>query len=437
MLNPHKNSYLQLVSVISPRVINKAVDMAMKKENLTQYTDGALPLESAQPSIFPGDADLTRSKLGYGRLGLTLLVRELHSPDHVEQMQAINTLFDQMQISEHAMFFINMNVVYRLTDLMSHPHPSIREKVCLVLNSIANYREGRQKIMLRPKIVENLLLMILKDKRELRYAAAVTLNTLSRDRCCIEPLLKNENTIENLLRSVTYDHTIILETHLKTLESLIGWDQVAPLKFNAFQIMLELIKTDEPKIISGALDCMSQLCKHDVGRKLADEYDMTYTLLSYLKSEHSEVVISALGLMQYTTLTTRSKWRAKEFCGTITKELMTFAASRNPILQLRSLQILINLCDIPDIRLHMRKHWVVNVKNIRIPTPEEWNGTSQTDDPGLDTGHYYRTVFIDGAETIRNDSDEKTLINVHSYLNQLCSLKKRLLEGINWQAHKD
>lgn len=203
--------------------------------------------------------------------------------------------------------------------------------------------------------------------------------------------------------------------------------------------MLKLFENQDPRIVSGAMDCMAQLCKHEVGRKLADDNDLTFVLRRFLASPNIEVIISAAGLMCYTTLTTRSKWRAKERCAEITKKLVGLCHSPNqPLLQLKCMQVLINLCDCPDIRYHMKMHWEKKVIGIKIRTHEEWDGTSETTSYGLETGHNYRTMCIEKVECIKNDfGDNALVVNVHSYLQRLREIKKHLLQAINWKSYKD
>ncbi|XP_022125922.2 uncharacterized protein LOC111000682 [Pieris rapae] len=441
MFCPHKNSYLQLVCAMNPRVLNKAVDQAMERKHFDPHTERppAQRLESMQPSLYAPHVDITRARLGFGRNGLRLLIRDLHSPDHLKQLQALHSVLDQVQITEDAMYLIGIHLVYRLIDLMRNPDPVIREKVCMILTTVASYHQGRERIMTRPVIISNLLHLILRDRKEIRYAAAVTLKTLTDSRCSVETILKNSRIIEDLLKMVINDHKGIVVLHLKSLANLIERDQQRALISNAFQIMLKLFEDVDPKIVCGAMDCMTQLCKHEVGKTLADEYDLTFVLRPYLSHSCVEIIISAVSLMCYTTLTTRSKWRAKEICQDLTKTLVNLCHKPNkPLLQLSSMQVLINLCDCPDIRNHMKFHWERKVMQIRIRTHEEWDGTTETSSYGLETGHNYRTMCIEGVETIKNDyGDNATVVNVHSYLRRIHEIKDRLLYAINWKSYKN
>ncbi|XP_073959783.1 uncharacterized protein [Choristoneura fumiferana] len=436
MFCPHKNSYLQLVCAMNPRIINKAVDKAMRKKTFDPHCElpPAQRLESMQPSLYAPMVDVTRGRMGFGRVGLRILNRDLHSKDYLTQLQAIHSIMDQVQISENAIFLINLHVVYRLIDLMGNRNPVIREKVCIILTHLAGYAQGRQRIMSRPEIFISLMYLCLRDKREIRYAAAYTLRTLARDRCACDVICKTEDIIVNLLKMITNDYTGIVLLHLKTLENLIEWDPVVPLKSNAFQVMLALFKNEDARIVSHAMDCMAQLCKHDVGKQLADENDVTFVLRSFLDNHNIEVSISAVGLMCYTTVTTRSKWRAKEACNELTRHLTYLCHANKPLLQLRALQVLINLCDCPDIRYHMKLYWEKKIKQIVVRTHEEWDGTSETTSMGLETGHNYRTMCIEKVETIKNDyGDNAEIVNVYSYLRTVQAKKEQLIRAINWK----
>ncbi|XP_049885812.1 uncharacterized protein LOC126380443 [Pectinophora gossypiella] len=440
MFCPHKNSYLQLVCAMNPRTINKAVDRAMRKTHIDSHTEdpAAQRLDSMQPSLYAPHVDITRARLGFGRVGLRLINRDLHSPDHLKQLQALHSILDQVQISENAMFLINLQVVYRLIDLMHNRNPIIREKVCLTLTHLATYYQGRQRIMSRITIVRNLMLLIMRDRKEIRYAAAYTLRTLARDRCACEFILKDPEVVENLLKMIKHDHVGIVLLHLRTFENLTEWDPVRPLKANAFQVMLTLFNDADPRIVSHAMNCMAQLCKHEVGRTLADEYDLNFVLRRFLTHVSTEVIISAVNLMAFTTITTRSKWRVKEWTVDMTKRLLLLCHTHNkPLLQLKCFQVLLNLCDAPDVRNHLKKYWEKNIEQIHIRTHEEWDGTTETTSYGLETGHNYRTMCIEDVETIKNDyGDNPYVVNVHSYLRRVQEKKRQLLRAINWKPYK-
>lgn len=308
----------------------------------------------------------------------------------------------------------------------------------MIFTHLASYYQGRKRIITRPEIIVNLLWLIMRDGKEIRYAAAYTLRTLTRDRCASEMIIKNKTVIENLLKMIKNDHTGIVLLHLKTLENLTEWDPVRTLKGNGFQIMLMLFEDPDPRIVAGAMNCMAQICKHNVGQKLSDDYDLTFVLRPFLISPHIEVIISAVGLLAYTTLTTRSKWRAKECSVELTKRLVDLCQCPNkPLLQIRCMQVLINLCDCPDIRYHMKFHWERKVQAIKIRTCEQWDGTSETTSYGLESGHNYRTMCIEKVETIKNDfGDNAEVVNVHSYLRRVQDVKERLIEAINWKSYK-
>lgn len=49
-----------------------------------------------QPSLFAPHVDISRARLGFGRVGLRLINRNLHSKDYLEQLQALHTVLDQV-----------------------------------------------------------------------------------------------------------------------------------------------------------------------------------------------------------------------------------------------------------------------------------------------------------------------------------------------------
>ncbi|XP_068629209.1 uncharacterized protein [Battus philenor] len=428
MFCPHKNSFLQLVCAVNPRVINKAVDQAMQVQHFDPHTEipPAQRLESMQPSLYAPHVDITRARLGFGRIGIRLIVRDLHSSDPYIKLQALHTVLDQLQISENAMHLINLHIAHRLVDLMLVRNPIVREKVCLILTVLASYQQGRAQILTRPLIITNLVWLTMRGRKEIRYASAYTLKTLSQHLCCCEAMMAQEQIVDNLLKMIKNDHTGIVLLHLRTMSNLCDWDPVPALRANAFQVMLALFKNKDERIVAASMECMAQLCSHTIGKELADMNDITFVLRPFLLSTSIFIKISAAGLMQYTTLTTRSKWRAKEVCNDLTKVLVNLCHHTNsPILQLRCIQILINLCDCPDIRYHMKAHWEKKVKRITICSLELWDGTDEIKFYGLDTGIKGRLFFDKNPE----------LVNLQTYIKRVYEAKKQLIAAINWTPY--
>lgn len=110
MHHPDKNSFLQLVVAMNPRVINKAVDQAMQRET-DIYTKpyAANRLSSMQPSLFAPHVDITRAHVGFERTGLRLLVRELHSSNYLVQLQAIHSVMDRVSRSSYT--YIKQSII--------------------------------------------------------------------------------------------------------------------------------------------------------------------------------------------------------------------------------------------------------------------------------------------------------------------------------------
>lgn len=53
-------------------------------------------LESMQPSLYGPHVDISRARLGFGRVGLRLINRDLHSKDYLIQLQALHSVLDQV-----------------------------------------------------------------------------------------------------------------------------------------------------------------------------------------------------------------------------------------------------------------------------------------------------------------------------------------------------
>lgn len=286
--------------------------------------------------------------------------------------------------------------------------------------------------MKRPVIIDHFINIFWNDCKEIRYVAALCLKTLARDRCTCEKILKNDRIIETLLQVVRKDHTSTVVYMLNVLRKLMDYDQERPLKANAFQIMWHFMKYHDNRIIVAAMECMTQLCKHRVGKKLADQHDMLKEMRLYLLASDVEVMISAAGLLHYLTLTDMSKWRCKQFQWDMIQRLVTLAVASNlPSLQLRCIQVLINLCDCNDIREHIRFIWKEKIQGIKVKTHESWNGYTEFSTFGYKTGFNNNSMSIEGVETIRTDYGEHNLMTDTSFLRRIREAKMRLLKVID------
>ncbi|KAJ8734522.1 hypothetical protein PYW08_013772 [Mythimna loreyi] len=447
--HPEKNAYLQLVCPIEARVINKAVRRAMKrkymvKDETDEGEDVQLPpakkLESEQPSLSMPCVDITVAPLGFERIGLKILIRELNSPITLVKVRAIHTLLDQIQIPESVYFLLDHHVIYRLIDLMPDNDPIVREKVAIILARLSNFLQGRDLIVTRPIVVDHLINMIMQDRKQIRYAASLCLKTLTRTRCVCEVFIQNDKIIESLLKMIKHDYMEIVLYHLNSLKNLSEWDPIPALLANAFQVMLNLLIYHKYRVVQAAMDCMAQLCKHKVGKKLADKYDVNDRLIAFLVSPNIQVVVSTLNLMQYTTTTERSLWRVKQYTYDIVKRLVALAVSQSiPVLQMRAMQVLTNLCDCSDIRIELKTNWeAVISNNARIRPYEEFYGTTEPTTYGLAYGYNYETMCLEDTETIKADyGDSVQPDDVHSFMSRITVVKQKLLKAINTRKDKN
>uniref|UniRef100_A0A2A4JLS7 Uncharacterized protein n=1 Tax=Heliothis virescens TaxID=7102 RepID=A0A2A4JLS7_HELVI len=390
-------------------------------------------LESMQPSLYAPCVDITRGRMGFERLGLRILNKDITSEDNFVKLQAIHSLMDQVQMSENALFLINLNVIYKLIDLLTDPDPIVKEKVCLILSQLTHFYQGRKRIIARPVFIDRLTFLFMRERKEIRYAAALCLKNLAI--YSAKDIIKNEKIVESLIKMIKNDHVGIVLLHIETLKKLAEWDPEKPLKANAFKVMLRLMTYCEVKIHHAAMECIRQLCKHSVGKKLADKYDLIQLLMIHMQSEDQQVIISALGLMEYSSVTSMSKWRGREFVYDLTTFLVVLCVTHDiPVLQIRAMQVVINLCDCPDIRTYVKNNLEMQIINgIKIRKPGQWDGTTDTDIYGLKTGNNYWTRY---EANVKNDHyDQGEIVNEHYYLERVKATKDRLIKILNYKSY--
>lgn len=49
-----------------------------------------------QPSLYAPHVDISRARVGFGRVGLRLINRDLHAKDYLVQLQALHSVLDQV-----------------------------------------------------------------------------------------------------------------------------------------------------------------------------------------------------------------------------------------------------------------------------------------------------------------------------------------------------
>ncbi|KAH9638402.1 hypothetical protein HF086_004204 [Spodoptera exigua] len=409
MFNPSMNSYLQLECPINPRLLNKAVRRAMRKRIYDAEVGygGVLPrahkLESTQPFLSAPNVDVTVAQLGHGRQGLKLLIHDLSSNKNLTRQRAIHTLLDQVVCPEKAYYLMEKDVVYKLTGLMTDKEPIIREKVAIIFSLLGNHKIGRKEILSRPVFIDNIISMIMEDRKEIRYAASLCLKTLTRDRCAY-------------------------------------WDPVKPLKMNAFQVLKRLLLFNRNRVVQAAMDCLAVLCRHEIGKKLADSYDLNKLLLYYLYIQNVPVVRATLGLLQYTTITTRSKWRAKEFAQRLIRHLtrLTYCQTQ-PLIQLRAMQVLINLCDNADMRVEVKEKWNVFkelVRKVDICPDEQFVNTTEYTTFTEKTGLNYETMCIEPVDIITDEyGSDAEIGDASSYIDRIHRMMHNLEKAMNANSY--
>ncbi|XP_035430015.2 uncharacterized protein LOC118262610 [Spodoptera frugiperda] len=442
MFNLTMNSYLQKECPVDPRVINKALRRAMQKKLHSEQDEDsnvALPdahkLESIQPSLSAPNVDVTVATLGFGRSGLDNLIRDLSSKYNLTKRRAIHTLLNQIVYPENLLYFVEKNVLYILTTMMTDKDPFIREKVVIIFTHLASTHICKKKILSSPVFIDNIINMIMHDCKEIRYAASLCLKTLTRDRCACEIIMKNDNIIVSLLKLIKHDYMDIILHHLNSLKYLSDWDPVKPLEAKAFEVLERLLMFNRNNVVQAAMDCLAVLCRHEIGKQLADSYDLNKLLLYYIHLQDVRVIRSALGLLQYTTMTVRSKWRVKEFSYKLVKRLVRLTYAQNqPLIQLRAMQVLMNLCDHPDMRMEVKQSWDMFAKAVHrvIICPEElFINTSEVTTFNEETGLNYETMSIEPVDIIRKEYGSVQIGDPSSYIGRIHNVMRNLVKAMN------
>ncbi|CAH1643716.1 unnamed protein product [Spodoptera littoralis] len=433
MFNHAMNSYLQMECPVDPRVIHKAMRRAMRQKLHSKYENEE---ESTQPSLNVPNLEVMVATLGFRRSGLDNLIKDLSSNHNLTKQRAVHALLDQVVYPENLLYLIEKNMVHKLIILMTDKEPIVREEVAVIFTRLASTHICKMNILAHPVFLNNIINIIMHDRKEIRYAASLCLKTLTRDRCACKIIMKNDNVIASLLKMIKHDCMEIVIYHLNSLKYLSNWNPVPPLKAEAFPVLTSLLVFNRTRVEQAAMDCLAVLCKHEIGKQLADSYDLNKLLLHYIHVQDVQMINSTLGLLQYTTITVKSKWRVKEFGYKLVKRLVRLTyAQTQPLVQLRAMQVLMNLCDNADMRIEVKNTWgsfAKLVHRVKISPDEVFVNTSEITTFSEETGLNYATMSIEPVDIIKNEYGSDVEIgDPSSYIGRIRNAMRNLVKAMN------
>nr|CAH7722130.1 unnamed protein product [Callosobruchus chinensis] len=176
-------------------------------------------LTSQQPNIPVQNVDVTRRPLGFGRVAMPKLRRELHHKNEDTVIAAIESLCDLVHDPERGYEAINLRIVNRLMDLVAHENAAIREKTCKTLTVLAGLAAGKEAIVESPFLLENIAICVEDPYPEVRIHVAAMLEMIATFWRAADVLV-DFGFVSILLANLLKELEDISKIHLETLASL-------------------------------------------------------------------------------------------------------------------------------------------------------------------------------------------------------------------------
>nr|XP_023011938.1 radial spoke head 14 homolog isoform X1 [Leptinotarsa decemlineata] len=370
MFSINKNSYLHnYFENMNPRLINRCVDKAREFSNIDEHDldPPANRLTSEQPNIPVKNVDVTRRSLGFGRKAMPKLRRELHNKDQDVVIAAIETICDLVHDPERGYEAVNLKIIDRMVNLMSHESEVIRERTSRTLAVLAELAAGREAIVTNKSLLANIAACAEDTWAEIRIQVAALLEMIARFWKAADDLVQF-GFIQILLSNLLTEDSEIQIMHLQTLRSLMyeTTGKIIAIESDGFNIFLKLLDEDNTQIISGALACLALLTSTCVGEKLAREAKLLRILNIFLHDERPEVYTNAASVIMFCTLKTQGKLDAYKVKN-LPKRLIHLSRNKlNPSTQIFAIKALSNICEHPKIRTEVQKKYFEQIKNIQV-----------------------------------------------------------------------
>lgn len=381
MFSPHKHSYLQCRSSnVNPRIINRSVDFARNQPTIdtADIEPPFLRLSSEQPSIPIKNVDVTRRQLAFGRRALPKLRRELHNKDETVVIQALHSIMDLVHDPTKGYEAFKLHIPQRMIDLIVSNNEHIRECTLMALGVMTGLADVCNVLVNNTTFLENLAAVIEDIFPAVRMKAAVLMEMLSKQWMAAFELVTTA-FVPVLLDNLLNEEEPIAAIHLKSLQNLLHSEgRIFAIEYDAFEIFNELLDRSDPKILSGAANCIAFLAMGAQGKELAFNADVLIKLEQLLNDERPEIYSSAAFAIMNCTLTTKAKLRAHKIKSLPDRLFALSTGSEASQAKIHSLQALTNLCEHPCIRKKMLKKAAGNIKSLKIPDTRKYTILCET-----------------------------------------------------------
>ncbi|XP_014217223.1 radial spoke head 14 homolog [Copidosoma floridanum] len=385
--HPKLNSFLQTCNPdLSAKILDRVVERGYVQTLKTEATKSKFPLSrlrTAQPQCFAPDVDVTRSKCAFGPYALPQLKKELENCDPLIVRQAVTTLGDLLIDPAKSIEAIGLGIVDELSSFLVSKDPYLRERVAMIYSTIANQNAGRTAITENFDILSNLLKALGDKFAAVRLKVALAVETLAQEPNAAD-LMITCGFLEVIVKSVCEEKKEVLIVHLDTLRWLTQRDAARAIEDGLFEKLASLLENvDEERVLRGALICMKNLCECPTGKQRANDADLLKTLKRYIYDKREHLLVEAVRVASFVTITTKGKLRALEL--EMMNRLLYLATGRkkkgcrccgdhdnddDDMLLLAILKTVTNIAEAPEARKQLFQEYQGLIENLDVGESE-------------------------------------------------------------------
>ncbi|TEA23471.1 hypothetical protein DBR06_SOUSAS910150 [Sousa chinensis] len=300
----------------------------------------------------PPDINPTQAAIAYGCRALPKLNEELQSEDLLTRQKALMALYDLMHDPEHVYTAIRIGCLESLKDLLMDTNDLVRIKTTEVLYIMATHNVGRDGF-LEHDVIYALSFLLSDPQSACRENLHLAFKHLAQLPAGAKGIV-NSSLIPSLVGKLQTEEERIQELLLDTLAACLMEDATEALASRVVPFLKEKLLSANSNIRSKAAQALIAVSIPLEGKNQVWQHDIIPILVHLLKDKEEEVQASAAGALMYVTVTTKGKYAAldTEAIGPLL-ELLHSPLSKA---RLNAIKVLTMLAEAPEGRKILQSH---------------------------------------------------------------------------------
>ncbi|XP_060166221.1 radial spoke head 14 homolog isoform X1 [Globicephala melas] len=300
----------------------------------------------------PPDINPTQAAIAYGCRALPKLNEELQSEDLLTRQKALMALYDLMHDPEHVYTAIRIGCLESLKDLLMDTDDLVRIKTTEVLYIMATHNVGRDGF-LEHDVIYALSFLLSDPQSACRENLHLAFKHLAQLPAGAKGIV-NSSLIPSLVGKLQTEEERIQELLLDTLAACLMEDATEALASRVVPFLKEKLLSANSNIRSKAAQALIAVSIPLEGKNQVWQHDIIPILVHLLKDKEEEVQASAAGALMYVTVTTKGKYAAldTEAIGPLL-ELLHSPLSKA---RLNAIKVLTMLAEAPEGRKILQSH---------------------------------------------------------------------------------